>query len=307
MRKHDADPAAINRGADLTLKRNCLAFGLDHRSFTLIVESDELAVREIDLAYNPIGGREPFYQRRRLQAFLQVGSGAKAEVKAIVEEMVWNAALAFRPVQPVMPSGWSIHPVAASIVAATGTPLPNPADPLSWLLRVRGELHLEAGGCIAEAVFRAREGVLLLDHAALVDGSGAVVATMMMQGPRTVITLPGAYPETIVASLAGRPVGVLCDAFATDARGGTVSIRSARNVYDSSAYTVVTLTDTLVPLLPSDEGGERWRPRTAGAILAKPALHPRHLLRHRPHMLRHYYALSNLMLRKARRPRAPTP
>lgn len=96
MRKHDADPDAIQRGADLTLRRNCNAFGLDRRKFTLEVRTDETAVCEIALAYHPADGRAPFGQRRVLRAFLEAGSETKAEVWSIVENMVRNATLAFR-------------------------------------------------------------------------------------------------------------------------------------------------------------------------------------------------------------------
>jgi hypothetical protein len=41
------------------------------------------------------------------------------------------------------------HPAAASLLAAAGTVLPNPADPTTWLLRSSGELHLRPGGNVA--------------------------------------------------------------------------------------------------------------------------------------------------------------
>lgn len=307
MRKHDADPDAIKRGADLTLQRNCIAYGLDRRSFTLDVRTDETAVCEIGLAYHPADGRRPFGQRRLLRAFLEAGLGTKAEVKSVVEIMVRNATLAFRPSLPAQPTGWSIHPVAASIIAAAGTALPNPADPLSWLLCSEGELHLPDGGGIVGATFHAREGVLLLRRASIVSRRGAVVATMGMDGHKTSIILPESYPETLMGSLAGRPVGALCDVFAADARGAAVSIRSARSECRYESATIVTLRDELVPLLLSTVGGERWRPRTVRAILGTPARPPHPYLGHKSHKMRRYYTRSVGVLRKAPFAPAPTP
>lgn len=307
MRKHDADPDAIKRGADRTLQRNCIAFGLDRRRFTLHVETDETAVREVALQYHTADGREPFGQRRSLRAFLKAGSGARAEVKSVVDGMVWNVALAFRPTLSAEPTGWSIHPVAASIIAAAGTALPNPSDPLSWLLQANEELHLPDGGGIADAAFHAREGVLLLKHASIVSRHGAVVATMGMDRHKTLITLPEAYPETLVGSLAGRLVGDLCDVFAADARSASVTIQSARSGGRYDPATIITLKDELVPLLSSTQGGERWRPMTARTVLGTPARPPHPYLGHTSHMMRRYYAQSRSMLRKARLAPAPTP
>ncbi len=257
MRRREPDPDAILRGASLTLQRNCVAFGLNRRDCTLQVRVDESAVREIALTYFPSDGGAPFSQRRWLRAFLEGGTETMSDVKSVVGEMVWNVALAFRPPRPAPPSGWSVHPAAASIMAAAGTLLPNPADPLNWLLHSNAELHLPGGGSIAGAVFGAREGVLLLKRASVVSGRGVVVATMGMDGPTPLVMLPGEYPETLVGSLDGRAAADICEVFAADPRGATAAIKNAHNERGYQPATVIRLADRLVPLLPTDKGGER--------------------------------------------------
>lgn len=300
MASNDRLKPLLTRGANTTLRRAIAAFGLEASRVTLSVETVCDGRVGMLLRYWMDGGGDPFLQRRYLSAQHRSVSRAAADIREAVDEMMFNVALAFRPAHAKPPVGWSIHPVAASVIAAAQTELPNPADPLNWLERVGREIHLPNGGHIADAVFTGREGVLLLQGARIIDARGATVATLGMEGPLMVVRLPGAYPEVYAEALKGRPVDTICTVLAADPRAMQVPIASAASIPTGPPCMVMELADRLIPLLPSTPGGERWRPRTAKRILRSsvPGTFA-HYLQHSALMLQRHYARATAAQRRA--------
>lgn len=281
----------LTRAANTALCRGIAAFGLDKSRLTLSFETGCDGGVEILLRYRRYEGGDPFLQRRSLSAQHWSAVRAAADVRAAVDEMMMNVALAFRPAHAKPPTGWSIHPVAASVIAAAKTELPNPADPLNWFGRAGWEIHLPNGGHIADAVFMGRQGVLLLKSARIVDARGATVATLGMEGPLMLVHLPGACSEVLANAVKGRPAETLCSLFAADPRGAVVPINSASCTSADPPSMVVELADRLVPLLPTVPGDEPWRPKNAIEVVRPPLFAEyRHYLRHPTLSLRRYHA-----------------
>lgn len=281
----------IERAASMALRRTAAAFGLDPTRLTLSLEVVGANRLKILLECRVDGAGDPFLQRRHHSLQDRSHAWRAADVRAAVEAMMMNVALACRPTHPQPPTGWSIHPVAASVIAAANTELPNPADPFNWLEWDSGEIHLPNGGHIVDAVFSGRSGVLLLQRAKIVDRHGATVATLGMDGSSLVVRLPGAYPETYAVALKGKPAETVCNLFAADPRGASLPVSSATCSLSDPPALHVQLVDRLVPLLPTAAGGERWRPARAKGI-ADPRF-PAHLLRYLQHStsaLKRYYA-----------------
>lgn len=267
MTNRDLESTAIQRAANVALRRTCAAFVLDRGRMDLKVVTLSGYGVGIELACRSEYDGQPIRQSREVRAYRHTIPLVEAEVRRTVDEMVRNVALAFRPSRPGSPTGWSIHPAAACIIAAAGTALPNPADPASWLMWEGWEIQLPDGGHIADVVFTGREGVLVLTQARIVDRGGDSVATLRTDGHRLLVTLPGEYPESYAQALAGRRAEALCSVFAADPRGRRALIRWAEILSGHDPRMVVELADRLVPLLASTAGGERWRPATTRTIV----------------------------------------
>lgn len=281
----------LARAANTALCCGIAAFGLDKSRLTLSLETGCDGGVEILLRYRMDGGGDHFLQRRALSAQHWSAVWAAADLRTTVDEMMMNIALAFRSAPAKAPTGWSIHPVAASVIAAAKTELPNPADPLNWFGRARREIHLPNGGHIADAIFTGRQGVLLLKSAKILDARGATIATLGMKGLRMMVHLPGGYPEVFGDSLKGRPAEALCEMFAADPRGAVVPINSAECTLTDPPIMVVELADRLVPLLPGIPGDEPWRPKNAIEVVRPPLYAQyRRYLRHPTLSLRRCYA-----------------
>ncbi|THD34444.1 MAG: hypothetical protein E7773_14745 [Sphingomonas sp.] len=258
----DRTKGAALRAASSALRRCCAAFGLDRRRFLFDVSvdagGDSIAVA---VEYGSRPGQRGMAQRRDVGLFYDSNARMSFKVRKAVDEMVWNVALAFHSETPVPPTGWSVHPVVASLIAASGSALPNPADPLAWLRYSDRRLRLPDGGNVVDAFFRGREGVLTLESARIVDAGGRHVARLAMDGPRLNATFEGAFPATIAEALVGRRAGDLCSVFSADPRGRDAKIVFAVAVSRGDEALIVGLGNSLVPLLPTVAGGERWRPR----------------------------------------------
>lgn len=266
MSRHPSDATDIVRAARPTLRRMAAAFGLDRARLHLDLVLSARGDFAVELTFDMGDDGEPFRQQRELRVSGTFKRFAD-QARVAVAEMVTNVALSHRSPSVGAPSGWSIHPVAASIIAAAGTQLPNPADPLSWLRYGRGQLHLPDGGSVRGAVFTALENILILQHASIVDAGGAVVATMDTVGATISATFEGAFPETCVTAMAGRTANSLCNVFAADPRGAAARIEYSDAGPADVPFLIVQFEDSLVPLLATSKGGERWRPRTARSVV----------------------------------------
>lgn len=262
-------PATANemKAAKLALRRTAAAFALDHTRFGINQVLTQSGSRAIELTYDGGHSGDLIRQEREVRV-LGTRERYTESVRLTVSEMVWKIALAHRASDPLPPTGWSIHPVAASVIAAAGTTLPNPADPLSWLRWDHCELRLPDGGNVVSAAFTARENVLILDRASIVNAAGAVVAKMHTEGPALMAVFDGLFPETCVDVLPGRSAENLCAVFAADPRGASAWIKQAENVYTDLNFMVVAFEDCLVPLLAVVEGREMWRPRKCRPVVS---------------------------------------
>ncbi len=257
--------ATQSRDASRAALRATAAFGFDRGALAASVANggDCLIVC---LRANPGNGGAPLGQSRRVTPFY--GSSRHA-VEQAVDEMAFQAALALRSGGHAgPPCGWSIHPVAASIVAATGRPLPNPADPRTWIATGGGEIRLANGGGIVNAVLAGFSGVLFLKGASVVDATGDVVGTLHDDRGTLRLKLYGVFPHTLADALVGRPAEAVCNLFAADPRGGRATISHAEIREGDQPTLEIAFQDRLVPLLPSTVGRERWRPRRACAVTA---------------------------------------
>ena len=259
----EAAEVAARKAAQLAARRAAAAFGFAYGDLRVTVGSDLERVT-VRLETTAPDGGQPLIQSR---SFVPGPWKPIGDVAYMVDEMAFLAALALRSTrQAAAPSGWSIHPVAAAVVAATGHPLPNPADPRTWIAAGRGEITLPNGGGVANAVLCGQSGVLLLKGASLVDATGDALATLKDDAGDLLLTLYGAFPHTLAEGLRGRPARSVCALFDADPRGGGAPIWKAQ-IDDERTRLEITFRDTLVPLLPQVAGKERWRPRRARLLL----------------------------------------
>lgn len=254
-----------SRAASRAALRSAAAFGFGKGQLATRVEHDDDTTL-VQLWADTGNGEAPLGQSRRVS---RPGPYSPHAVGQAVDEMAFQAALALRSRTPASsPSGWSIHPVAASIVAATGRPLPNPADPRTWIATGGGEIRLANGGGIVNAVLAGFSGVLFLKGASVVDATGDVVGTLHDDRGTLRLKLYGVFPHTLADALVGRPAEAVCNLFAADPRGGRAMISHAEIREGDQATLEIAFQDRLVPLLPSTVGRERWRPRRAFAVTA---------------------------------------